>query len=213
MCQAPSAVAFFDFDGTLVAGDSLLPFLERLAGSSALWRGVVAASTAALGAALSGDGDYRTRFKAALLKRLLTGVTTGEAAAAASSLRSWIVWHQPTLDALRWHAQAGHRIVIATGALSVYMPTLIADLPVHDLIATDIALDAHGRFSGLMAAGNCVRAEKARRVQAYMAQRGPFAASYGYGNPPSDLPFLALMQRASVIPIVKRRRALRSPAA
>lgn len=201
------SIAIFDFDGTLIQGDSLLPFLEFLVGRTrarlALLRAVRAA-VARYAAGSGRDGDVRTAVKAGLLQRTLPGVPAGRLDEAAERLAGWVRWHPPMLDALKAHAAKGHRVVVATGALTAYMPRLLRGLPVDDLLATGIE-SADGVLTGRMDAdGNCVREEKARRVTAYMAAHGPFAESWGYGNRPSDLPFLALMRHPTVVKTVKR---------
>ena len=199
-------IAIFDFDGTLIRGDSLLPFLELVAGRTRARTSLLRAVRSALWnrAVRRGEEDSRTAVKAGLLARTLKGVPVEQARAAAGQLRGWIRWYPPMVEALRRHAAAGDRIVVATGALKIYMPDLLTGLPVDDLIATEMEV-VDGRFTGRMChGGNCVREEKARRVTAYLRDHGPFSASHGYGNRPSDLPFLALMQNPTVVKTAQR---------
>lgn len=207
-----TGLAIFDFDGTLVQGDSLLPFCELVAGRTAARRALLSAVRDAvvrhardrrLGA------DIRTTVKALLLRRTLAGVGLETAAEAADRLAGWVRWHPPMLDALRRHADRGHRVVVATGALAIYMPRLLRDLPVDHLMATGMGV-ADGRLTGEIDGGNCVREEKARRVRAYLEAEGPFDGTWGYGNRPSDLPFLALMGHPTVVKTVRRSREGRS---
>jgi len=198
-----ASVAIFDFDGTLIAGDSLLPFLELTAGRTRARVALLRAVRHAMFTRRPGE-DVRTRVKAGLLARTLTGVPVERAQAAAEKLSKWVRWHAPMLDALKRHADRGDRVVVATGALALYMPDLLKDLPVHHLMATELEV-ADGRFTGRMCGGgNCVREEKARRVADFLAAEGPFAETHGYGNRPSDLPFLALMQHPTIVKTVKR---------
>ncbi|WP_083901308.1 HAD-IB family phosphatase [Azospirillum sp. B4] len=211
-------LAVFDFDGTLVRGDSLLPFLARVAGGDTLRRHLAGSVAGAAARRLPGrrlpgaetlvaggdpadaDDDFKTAFKRRLLRRCLAGVPVERAREAAAEMAGWVRWHTPLRDTLLRHADRGHRILVATGALTLYMPALLADLPVHDLLGTEMAVDAEGRLTGEMVAGNCVRAEKARRLALWMEATGPYGRRWGYGNQPSDLPFLALMDEATVVP-------------
>lgn len=202
-----TGIAIFDFDGTLIQGDSLVPFCEFVAGKTRARRALLASVRDAmlrhareprLGA------DIRTSVKTLWLRRTLAGTTLDAAAEAAERLHGWIRWHRPILDALHRHRDKGDRIIVATGALSLYMPRLIRDLPVDHLMATDIGI-ADGRLTGEIAGGNCVREEKARRVKAYLDANGPFdGGTWGYGNRPSDLPFLALMRHPTVVKTARR---------
>ncbi len=192
-------IAFFDFDGTLVKGDSLLPFLGELAGRRrvrwALARAVKAAVRQPRSPAVP---DLRTAVKASLLHQLLAGVRMEEAQAAARRLAAWPRWNRRVLDHLRRHKDAGRRVVVATGALELYMPELLAELEVDALLATGLEC-VDGVLTGRMQGGNCVRATKAHRVAAYLHEHGPFGESWGYGNRPSDLPMLALLKHRTVI--------------
>ncbi|OYQ32365.1 haloacid dehalogenase [Niveispirillum lacus] len=197
--------AIFDFDGTLVGGDSLLPYLGRVAGR--MRSGLVFARAIRAGLMSAGtnpDDDLRTRIKAGMLHRALAGVPIAVAQEAAERMRGWPRWYEPTLTALKRHADAGDLVVVATGGLSLYIPTLLEGLPVDRILATDIE-EQDGVLTGRMQGGNCVRAEKARRVAALLHELGPFDETHGYGNRPSDLPFLALMSHPRVIPTVPRR--------
>jgi HAD superfamily phosphoserine phosphatase-like hydrolase len=97
------------------------------------------------------------------------------------------------------HKADGALIVVATGALDLYIRALLADLPVDLVLATELETTADGRLTGALKGGNCVRKEKARRVAALLAAEGPFAISYGYGNAPHDLPMLDLLDQRMVI--------------
>lgn len=216
-------LAVFDFDGTLARGDSLLPFLARVAGGDTLRRHLAGSVAGAAsrrfpvrplagrhlpgretlvkgGDASDADDDFKTAFKRRLLRRCLAGVPLERAREAAAEMGAWVRWHTPLRDTLMRHADQGHRILVATGALTLYMPVLLADLPVHDLLGTEMAVGEDGLLTGEMVAGNCVRAEKARRLALWMEETGPYGRRWGYGNQPSDLPFLALMDEATVVP-------------
>jgi len=188
------AAAFFDFDGTLVKGDSLLPFLGFTVG----WLRLGWAFALSLVWPEKGHPDWRTGVKAALLYRTLKGVPADRARAAAKKLSPLKLWKEPAHGALLKLKHDGAVIVVATGALSLYIGRLVEDLPVDHIIATDME-EHDGILTGRMAGGNCVRAEKARRVDAFMRTHGPFEETWGYGNAPHDLPMLALLTHQTVV--------------
>lgn len=205
-------LAVFDFDGTLIAGDSLMPFLEGVAGRTRTRLALARAIQGGLARHAAGRGamDLRTTIKSLLLVNTLAGVPLERARAAGTAMRSWVRWHPPMVEALRRHKEKGDTVVVATGALSLYMPGLLEGLPVDALLATGLEV-REGLLTGrLEADGNCVREEKARRLTAWMAANGPFAETYGYGNRPSDLPFLALMRHPTIVKTVQRRRGGRT---
>ena len=201
--QRPSTpgVAIFDFDDTLIAGDSLLGFLDHLAGPLRTRLAMVAAAAGALAGHATGrpaGADFPGSVKALLLQATLAGVAVPEAHAAARRVRAGLTWRQPQRDALLAHAAAGRRIAVASGALDVYLPILLEGLPVDDILATPMEVSA-GHLTGRLAADNCVRRAKAGRIAAYLATHAPDGPSWGYGNRPSDLPMLALVDHATIV--------------
>lgn len=196
-----AGAAFFDFDGTLVRGDSLLPFLSELVGFRRARLSLLRAIHMAVqihGIRRQLGHDIRTSVKAILLRQTVSGVTLAEARAAAERLAGWPRWNRTVRAELQRHHEAGRRIVVATGALSLYMPVLLRGLPIDDLLSTDLEV-RDGVLTGHMEGGNCVRAMKAHRVSAFLREHGPFGTTWGYGNRPSDLPMLKLLDHGTVI--------------
>ena len=192
-------IAIFDFDDTLIAGDSLPRFLDEVAGVMRTRTAMIAAVTGALAAHAvrrPPGADFAGSVKALLLAATLRGVPLSAASEAAYRLKSRLRWLDPQVEALRAHAAAGRRIVVASGALDIYLPILLEGLPVTDILATDMESE-NGVLTGRLAAGNCVRALKAERVRPLIATTpGP---SWGYGNAPSDLPMLALVGHPTLV--------------
>lgn len=207
------AAVFFDFDDTLIHGDSLLLFLEEMAGWWTARRAFALAAAQALrDRAIGGDAataDFKGAVKAMALRWLLTGATPEDCAAAAQRVAARLRWDRAMLDVVAGHRARGDAVVLATGALDVYLPALLAPLgPLAGVLCTEMAVGADGCLTGAMATDNCVRREKARRVAAWLAEHGPFADDCGYGNRPSDLPMLAGLRRGTV---VRLRPAGRTP--
>lgn len=195
--------AFFDFDGTLIRGDSLPLFIAEVIGRHRTRLAFADALRSATHRHLRGrplGADFRGTVKAVLLKRTLRGLPLALAEAAAERLAHRLRWHTPMVDALRAHRDAGRTVIVATGALNIYMPALLRTLPVDHLMATEMEV-VNGHLTGRIASGNCVRGHKADRVRAWLAQNGPFHRTWGYGNHPSDRPMLALMDEPAVIHI------------
>lgn len=190
-------VVFFDFDGTLAKGDSLWPFLLAARGPlRCFWAG----ACALLIAVFAPPGvDRRTIIKEKLLQKTLGGIAPSALAPAIERMKTWPRWIEGSVAALRQHHEAGHVVVIATGSLGLYMrPMLKAFLPYHDLLCTEIDEEG-GVLTGNMPLGNCVRARKAERVASYIAENGPFADSWAYGNAPHDLPMMELVKNRVVV--------------
>ena len=194
--MATSDIAVFDFDCTLTRTDTLVPWLRELAGIRRVPRGLANG----IGRFLQAGTDRRTAFKAALLGRLARGRSVADGQAAARRLSARVRWRQEQLDRFAWHKDQGHMTVIATGSPRLAVAELVADHCQPDLlIGTELEVDDAGLLTGRILGGNCVREEKARRIEGLMQRLGPFGESFGYGNLPHDRAMLGLMQHRVVV--------------
>ncbi|MGE3770392.1 MAG: HAD-IB family phosphatase [Bdellovibrionales bacterium] len=192
--MAGKTLAIFDFDGTLVRGDTLWTFLAALRGpvtAATLWLAAVA--TAPFTATF--HIDKRTAVKQQWVLFAAKGVPLARAEDAAARIRPR--WLFPQLAALQQHAADDATIIIATGALDICMRHMTKTLPVTAILDTPLLHD-NGVLTGLMQ-GNAVRGEKAARVRDYIAAHGPFDKIIGYGNLPHDRAMLDLCDEQYVI--------------
>lgn len=190
-------LAVYDFDNTLIHGDSLWLFVRAARTLP------VAAITILLGtlwALLTPEfyGDPKTAIKRRWLRLTLAGVSLDACQNAALKVRGRVRWKGDVVKTLEKHAAEGADIVIATGALDVYIAAVADGLPYHLILCTSMEKN-NGRLTGRLLTPNTVRAEKARLVAAYIEQRGPFSHISGYGNLPSDRQMLALCNDSFVI--------------
>jgi len=198
--ELPKRVAIFDYDHTLITGDSFLPFLSYVAGRiqtyAALGEGLARCGlTRARGQVTEG---WRTPLKSHLLMRLIAGKRVEDMQEAAVKTRLWQTKNVPIMKALHEHHEKGDRIVIASGGLDLYLSELLRGVPYHALICTDIGVK-DGIITGEMINGNCVRARKAERVGAWLDANGPFEESWGYGNYPHDVPMMELVRHRIIV--------------
>ena len=188
--------AFFDFDDTCTHGDTLPLWLAALRGWP--WTVMAYAVAGTVGGFVPAHGvfDRRGRIKSVLLQLTVRGLPV-ERAAAGTVLKGKVKWRTETLNAMRRHHEQGARIIVVTGAATIYLPGLLDGLPVDEVIGTELEI-ADGRLTGRIAGVNCVRAAKAKKVEAWLAAHKP-NETWGYGNAPHDLEMLALLSHATVI--------------
>jgi HAD superfamily hydrolase (TIGR01490 family) len=203
MSTPQRTIAIFDFDGTLVKGDSFFPFLGFLAG----WHRLIIAFVLSVALYVIGKwknpndpaiADHRTFIKVELLKHLVAGHSVTELPSVLTKLCLWQKWNEPVKQSLMDHHAQGHHIVVASGGLDLYLATLLKDVPVDSLICTRVGIE-NNILTGVMTSGNCVRQHKADMVAAYLSEHGPFDESWGYGNSPHDLPMLSLLKHRIII--------------
>ena len=187
-------VAAFDFDGTITDGDTLLPFLVRAFG-----RARVGSTFAALGlhaVAFALGRISIDAFKVRVLRRLVAGDsverlrTLGEAHARGVRRRFRI----EAVERIEWHRGQGHRLVLVSSTLDLYLAAVASDLGFDDVLCTRLAVeqgrDGSARFTGLLEGADCTGAEKVRRLQALVGDlRG--VELHAYGNSAGDRELLA----------------------
>jgi phosphatidylglycerophosphatase C len=187
------AVALFDFDGTLVTGDSLPAFIACCVG----WpRTVMTALFAAL--VTLRTADRRTAFKALWLRLTLRGFPLARLPAAQDKLAQRLRWLKPQQERLHWHKQRGDVIVIASGGLDLYLAAFLREVAPDHILCTVMEQGAD-MLTGVMRSGNCVRAEKKRRVAELLAMLEPHGEVWAYGNLPHDLPMMELATHRVIV--------------
>jgi phosphatidylglycerophosphatase C len=192
-------VAAFDFDGTLIGGDSLLPYLRRVGGNQRFVMALVRNSPRL--AAMSFGRRDRDLVKERLLVDLLAGIDQSLARAVALEYAQKLSTRvRPAIRAqLDAHRRLGHGVVIVSASLALYLAPLGRALAVDAVLATELEVDGAGRLTGRMAGGNCRGEEKcARLLDAYA---GRDFRLYAYGDSMDDGP---LLERADVACLVGR---------
>ncbi|MGB4102320.1 MAG: HAD family hydrolase [Alphaproteobacteria bacterium] len=189
----PQRLAIFDFDGTLVLGDSLPRFIAACAG----WPVTIAAALWAALASVTAT-DRRTAFKTLWLRLCLKNFPVDKIEAACARLDQELRWNANIRARLRWHSDRGDIIAVASGGLDLYLPHILRAEVVTHLLCTRMAV-SDGRLTGAMMDGNCVRQEKARRIAELIAALGPCDEIWAYGNLPHDLPMMELATHRVIV--------------
>ena len=185
---AREVVAAFDLDGTLTDGGSVFRWLGRVAGPARTYRAALAlALPLALGALRS--GPTADSAKERLFTRLLEGRPVDEVA---TTSRAFIVEHlerharAEVVARLLWHQAQGHATVIVSASPELYVEVVAQRLGIDGAIGTRLATDTVGHLTGRYEGRNCRGAEKARRLEEWLAARGGDPVLYAYGNSRGD---------------------------
>jgi phosphatidylglycerophosphatase C len=179
-------IAAFDVDGTLTTRDCVRPFLERVAGRRRLVASVLRRPLASVVAAARRDRD---RMKEIVVGGSLRGKRITDVDAIGEQFAQFVLvnWLRPdTMRRLRWHQQAGHRIVLVSASLAVYLRPLALRLGIEDVLCTD-STRSGDRYGDRLIGLNCRAAEKRRRLEQWLEERRFMHAEvWAYGNSVGD---------------------------
>jgi len=191
-------LAIFDLDGTLLRGDSLLPFLLRYGWRRRKW-GLVLLGWDLL---RYGSGFLSARSaKQQMLRRVLADDSAAIVRIEVDHFcQGWVPRHlnDKMVRQLREHQRAGHRVILLTASPSVYASAVAELLGIDEVICTNTrwvpetcAIEIVGE--------NCKGAEKLRRLQSYLGKIAPPAKSYAYGDNQTDMPVLIWAERGYLL--------------
>jgi phosphatidylglycerophosphatase C len=186
-------VAAFDFDGTMIRGDSFMPFLVRAVGPGKFGQIVIRSSASTAQAYRLGRRDAS---KAVLVRRLLRGYPAdrlddlGRRYAVLLSQRI-----RPQMaERVAWHQQRGHRLVIVSASLDVYLAPTGKALGFDQVLATELEVGSDGRLTGRLLGPNVRGVEKSARLREWLAQElaGVPYQLWAYGDSAGDRELLAM---------------------
>ena len=173
----------------------MLGYLRLVAGTARLTRTGMALAPRLLAARL--DDGRRDRVKAAIVRRLLTGRDEAELRVLGRGYAARVVAERlraDTLTRLEAHRAEGHQIVIVSASPALYLDAVGEQLGVDAVLATNVEVGADGRLTGELAGANCRRAEKVRRLEAWLGGRR--VELHAYGDSRGDHELLARADRA-----------------
>jgi len=209
-------VVVFDLDGTLTERDTSLPFVAHAIGARRLAVIVAARSPLFLVDLLGATrqeavgpgllGGVWHRWESDVHRRILDGAFRG--APREKLVRRGNQFAHEELDdfvtpeavaQLRWHQAQGHLCVLASASLGVYVEPWAERMGFDHAVATSLAFDREGHFSGRFDPEPCWGTEKLRRVQHVVGSLED-STLVVYGNARGDAALLA----AADVPVLIR---------
>jgi phosphatidylglycerophosphatase C len=188
-------VAVFDFDGTIIRGDSTTAFCWAVVPPARL-----ASALATRSALLTGYAAgvvSRTRMKESLLTAFFRGA---DAEPFRRRAEAWALRDLPrrvrpaALERVRWHQACGHRVVLASASLELLLAPWAATVGVTGVLATRLEVRG-GRVTGRLDGPNCYGEEKVVRLRELLGDLDRFEL-YAYGDSRGDRELLAVARHA-----------------
>lgn len=211
------AYALFDFDGTCIRGDSILPFLYYCYRQKHMSLAQLAKSAAA-GIAYQLGLRSAEDAKAAALS-FLTGKSRQEVQKIGVQFCTQCLVPNLRPEALQTMEQLrkqGCLVLLVTASPAFYLMEMLRHMPIDGILGTELEIDSAGRYSGKMLGRNCRGMEKVARIREYESMCGESLApehSAAYGDSASDYPMMQLCaRRVGVNPKRKLVRLLQKDA-
>ncbi|UZQ55030.1 HAD-IB family hydrolase [Trichothermofontia sichuanensis B231] len=184
-------VAVFDFDGTLTRSDAFLAFLRQSVGAARFYLGIIRLFPILLGYALRLIPNWQA--KESVLTYFLKGRPLAEVQAwgqrfAASGIGRLL--RPEAVQRLRWHQEQGHRTIVISASLEVYLQPWITQMGIDAVSGTTLGVEDHC-ITGKIAGSNCYGSEKVVRLRAMLGDLSRFYI-YAYGDSKGDRELLAI---------------------
>lgn len=184
-----TVVAAFDLDGTVTRRDTLIPFLWFVRGPG-LAIDLLRAALALVGYALRLIPNWQAKER--LLATTLGGQPIDALRAAGHAFARERLPAQVRSEALRriaWHRERGHRLVLVTASLDLYVEPWAAAAGFDEVIASRLEV-VDGHVTGRLEGGNCYGPEKTRRLQERLGPTESYQL-WAYGDSRGDRELLA----------------------
>jgi HAD superfamily hydrolase (TIGR01490 family) len=184
-------VAAFDFDGTLTRRDTLLPFLISALGAPAVARHALVLAPVLAGYALGLTENGIAKQK--VFVRCFSGMGVAELERQAARFVEQTLPGLIRMEAMRrleWHKKRGHRCVVISASLELYVQPWARNAGFDDVIATRLETGDDGRVTGRLSGKNCYGPEKVTRLESLLGARERYTL-YAYGDSAGDHALLA----------------------
>lgn len=188
--MAKQGLALFDFDGTLVRGDSFRYFIRYMVGMPAMLRGAIALSPWLAGYVTGWTSNHRAKEK--VTDWFFKNIKKEDFNAKSAQFAEEVLYSQEIPEAMQLiykHQKNGDRIIIVSASFENY---LLPWAKRHSLEVIGTRLEViEGCITGRFATPNCHGAEKVRRILE-MLNPEDYQPIFAYGDTKGDLPMLAM---------------------
>lgn len=189
----PHAFAFFDFDGTLTRGDSLMPFLRHCVGNVGYYRRLLALSPTLAGYLIGVIANDKAKEK--VLTAFLQQRRPAELTPLVNDFIDRVLpsmLRQQGMQKLAQHQAQGDYCVLVSASPELYLQAWAQQQGFDALIGTQLIIDGeadNARLSGKISGDNCYGVEKVHRINAEFGNAS-WQGSSAYSDSKADLPML-----------------------
>lgn len=202
-------VAVFDLDGTLTRRDTYLWFLLRSFSRRPL-RLFWLIPLAALVVCHRMGKLSNSQLKEAFLARILGGLSKAELSSMGAAFSRVVLkkgMRAGAYEQIEAHRKAGHRLLLATASLDIYVAHIARELRFEGFAATKCAWTADDVLSGKLDGPNLRGEMKLAAVRASLGSDWGSSVVVAYSDHESDIPLLAAARIGVAVNPTARLRA------
>lgn len=191
MSDQKTTVAYFDFDGTISSSDTLVPFLIHAVGYKKFILNLPCILSIAFCYIIKSINNEKAK------ERVITLLLKGMTLESLDRMAQTFVMHKlpqyiksDILAKIEYHKKLGHRVILVSANLSIYLRYFVKQHQLDDVIGTQLeVIDV--LVTGKLATRNCYGIEKINRIKRYLSENNIIVDySYGYGNSKGDYELL-----------------------
>lgn len=202
MSQSPTAIAFFDLDGTITHTDTFLAFIRYTNGRFNFFLGLLILSPFIVAFYLGCYSNHH--LKRRFFSYFYKGKSVTDIQQQGNEFSKTILptlCRKGALKLLQQHKASQHQIYIVTASADIWVSAWCQQNG-YLLISTQFA-HQNGQYTGDFNGLNCYGKVKKPLVQSIIDQH-PLATTFSYGDSPSDQHFLSLASYSHCMPLNMR---------
>ena len=185
-----TALALFDFDGTISSKDSFVAFMKFTHGTPVFVFRMAMGFLTFFGWKIGLVKSHYTKVKA--LRSFYKGWTEEQMNDARKRFTSEVI---PTIlfpkapEKIAWHKGQGHRVIVVTASCGEWLIDWTEQMNL-EIICTEMELE-NGVYTGELSKPNCRGKEKVNRIKQHLNLED-YSEVYAYGNDHGDNQMLAI---------------------
>jgi HAD superfamily hydrolase (TIGR01490 family) len=185
-----TALALFDFDGTISNKDSFVAFMKFTHGTPVFVMRMAMGFLTFFGWKIGLVESHYTKVKA--LRSFYKGWTEEQMTDARIRFTAEVIpsmLFPKAVERINWHKEQGHRIIVVTASCDAWLGDWAKEMNL-EILCTEMELK-NGVYTGELSKPNCRGKEKVNRVKQHLDLED-YSAVYAYGNDHGDNQLLAI---------------------
>ncbi|MDB4655244.1 HAD-IB family hydrolase [Flavobacteriales bacterium] len=185
-----TALALFDFDGTVSSKDSFVAFMKFTHGTPVFVFRMAMGFLTFFGWKIGLVKSHYTKVKA--LRSFYKGWSEEQMNDARKRFTSEIIpsiLFPKAIEKIAWHKEQGHRIIVVTASCGAWLGDWTKQMNL-EILCTEMELK-NGAYTGELSKPNCRGKEKVNRIKQHLRLED-YSEVYAYGNDHGDNQMLAI---------------------